>query len=433
MKKDVPSSATTGQTPPLAWRMRPRRLGEYVGQEHIVGPQTPLRRAIEEDRLHSLILYGPAGSGKTSLAAVIADATAARFVRLSAVSAGVKEVRRVLEEAAVDRGDGRGTVLFIDEIHRFSKSQQDALLPGVEDGIVVLIGATTENPFFEVNSPLISRSRMYTLKPLADADVLEILRRAVADRDRGLGGEGVEVDPAVLPLLATAAGGDARAALNALETAVRAAAADDGGLSVELARRIAGGRALVYDKSGDAHYDVISAFIKSIRGSDPDAAVYWLARMIDAGEDPKFIARRLVIFASEDIGNADPHALMVATAAAEAVQFVGLPECRLNLAQATLYLAVAAKSNAVIKAINAAAKDVRSGVGHEVPIHLRDSHYGGAKKLGHGQGYRYPHEFSGRWVDQEYLPEGLKGRKYYKPSDSGVEKKIAERLRKLRK
>ena len=415
----------------MAWRMRPRRLSEYIGQEHIIGPQTPLRRSIEEDQLHSLILYGPAGSGKTSLAAVIADATAARFVRLSAVSAGVKEVRRVLEEAAVDRGDGRGTVLFIDEIHRFTKSQQDALLPGVEDGVVVLIGATTENPFFEVNSPLISRSRIYVLKQLTDTDVTEILRRAVSDKDRGLGEEGVEVDQDVPPLLAKVAGGDARVALNALETAVRAA--DDGQVSVELARRIAGGRALVYDKSGDAHYDVISAFIKSLRGSDPDAGVYWLARMLEAGEDPKFIARRLVIFASEDIGNADPHALMVAVSAAEAVQFVGLPECRLNLTQATLYLAVAAKSNAVIKAINAAAKDIRTGAGYEVPTHLRDSHYGGAKKLGHGQGYRYPHEFPGRWVDQEYLPENLKGRKYYEPSNSGVEKKIAAHLRKLRK
>ncbi len=423
----------TGQTPPLAWRMRPRDLREYTGQDHIIGPDAPLRRAIEEDRLHSLILYGPPGSGKTSLAAVIANATAATFVRLSAVSAGVKDVRRVLDEAAKAREEGQGTVLFIDEIHRFNKSQQDALLPGVEDGVVVLIGATTENPFFEVNSPLISRSRMYVLKPLADAEVQEILRRAVADVDRGLGGKEVDVDEGVPLLLAKAAGGDARAALNALETAARTAAADDGKLSIELARRIAGGRALVYDKGGDAHYDVTSAFIKSLRGSDPDAAVYWLARMIDAGEDPKFIARRMVIFASEDIGNADPHALMLATAAADAVQFVGLPECRLNLAQAALYLAVAAKSNAVIKAINAAAKDVRTGSGYEVPAHLRDAHYGGAKKLGHGKGYRYPHASSDHWVDQEYLPENLKGRRYYEPSDSGVEKKIAARLRDLRK
>lgn len=433
MKNGTPSASGTGQTPPLAWRMRPRELREYTGQDHIVGPDTPLRRAIEEDRLHSLILYGPAGSGKTSLAAVIANATVARFVRLSAVSAGVKDVRLVLKEAVKAREEGQGTVLFIDEIHRFSKSQQDALLPGVEDGVVVLIGATTENPFFEVNSPLISRSRMYVLKPLADADVTEILRRAVADVDRGVGGEGVEVDPGVPPLLAKVAGGDARAALNALETAVRTAATDDGKLSIELARRIAGGRALVYDKGGDAHYDVISAFIKSLRGSDPDAGVYWLARMLDAGEDPKFIARRMVIFASEDIGNADPHALMVATAAADAVKFVGLPECRLNLTQAALYLAVAAKSNAVIKAINAAAKDVRTGSGYAVPAHLRDSHYGGAKKLGHGQGYRYPHDSPGRWVDQQHLPDNLKGRRYYQPSNSGVEKKIAEHLRKLRK
>lgn len=433
MKRPTPDPGRTGRSSPLARRMRPQDLHDYAGQDHIIGPDTPLRRAIEEDRLHSLILYGPPGSGKTSLAAVIANATAATFVRLSAVSAGVKDVRRVLDEAAKAREEGQGTVLFIDEIHRFNKSQQDALLPGVEDGVVVLIGATTENPFFEVNSPLISRSRMYVLKPLADAEVQEILQRAVADVDRGLGGKGVDVDEGVPLLLAKAAGGDARTALNALETAARTAAADDGKLSIELARRIAGGRALVYDKGGDAHYDVTSAFIKSLRGSDPDAAVYWLARMIDAGEDPKFIARRMVIFASEDIGNADPHALMLATAAADAVQFVGLPECRLNLAQAALYLAVAAKSNAVIKAINAAAKDVRTGSGYEVPAHLRDAHYGGAKKLGHGKGYRYPHASSDHWVDQAYLPENLKGRRYYEPSDSGVEKKIAARLRDLRK
>ncbi len=405
MNKPTSKSGRTGQLPPLSWRMRPLSLKEYCGQKHIIGPGKPLRRAVEQDQLHSLILYGPAGSGKTSLAAVIAKTTAAEFVRLSAVSAGVKDVRRILGEAAAQREDGRGTVLFIDEIHRFNKSQQDALLPAVEAGTVVLIGATTENPFFEVNSPLISRSRIYVLKPLDQTDLAVILRRALSDSRKGLGGLGLEVEEAAVVLLAKAAGGDARAALNLLETAARLAQGGDRCLTADLAREVAGGRALVYDKSGDAHYDVTSAFIKSLRGSDPDAAIYWLARMIEGGEDPKFIARRMVIFASEDIGNADAQALLVATAAAQAVQFVGLPECRLNLAQAVLYLALAKKSTAVIRTINAAAKDVRTGAGYEVPPQLRDSHYSGAKRLGHGG--------SGA---EGFLPEKLRGRRYYDPS-----------------
>lgn len=412
--------------------MRPHGLDDYFGQEQIIGPGTPLRRAIEEDRLHSMILYGPPGVGKTSLAAVIAEATQARFISLSAVSAGVRDVRKVIDEATEARRAGDSTILFIDEIHRFSKSQQDALLPAAEDGVVVLIGATTENPYFEVNSPLISRSRIYVLRPLGVDDLLTILRMAETDADRGLGGSGLEIEADALESIATAADGDARRALNALETAARLASSGDGLLTVELAQAVTGAKTLNYDKDGDAHFDVTSAFIKSLRGSDPDAAVYWLAKMIEAGEDPKFIARRMVIFASEDIGNADPQALLVATAAASAVQFVGLPECRLNLTQAALYLAVASKSNAVIEAANSAATDVRSGVGYEVPVHLRDAHYAGAKKLGHGQGYKYPHSFPGRWVDQTYLPEKLVGRRYYKPSNSGLEKKISEHLRKLR-
>ncbi len=419
--------------PPLAHRMRPRSLDEYFGQEDIVGPGTHLREAIDKDRLHSIILYGPAGSGKTSLAAVIAATTRATFVQLSAVSSGVRDVRAVIESAAGRRTAGERTILFIDEIHRFNKGQQDALLPAVEDGVITLIGATTENPFFEVNSPLISRSRIYVLRPLSNMDVAEILKGALEDNERGLGRQGIKIAPKTVELIAGSAAGDARAGLNTLETCARLAGDGPGSrITAALAKEVTSGPLITYDKSGDAHYDVISAFIKSMRGSDPDAAIYWLARMLDAGEDPKFIARRMVIFASEDVGNADPHALLVATSAAQAVQYVGLPECRLNLAQAAIYLAVAAKSNAVICAINAASGDVRTGAGDEVPTHLKDAHYPGAKKLGHGRDYKYPHSFEGRWVKQQYLPESVAGKRYYKPSNSGLEKKIAEHLGKLR-
>lgn len=412
--------------------MRPRALDEYIGQEHILGAGAPLRRAIEDDDLHSLILYGPPGAGKTSLAEVVARATKATFVKLSAVSATVRDVRAVIEDARTAGQLGETTVLFLDEIHRFNKSQQDALLPAVEEGVIILIGATTENPFFEVNSPLISRSRLYVLKPLGVEELKEILERALNDKERGLGSWGLAYDPEAVTAIAEEAGGDARAALNMLENVARLVSGASKRMSLESVRELMGGKSLNYDKNGDAHYDVISAFIKSMRGSDPDAALYWMARMIEAGEDPKFIARRMVIFASEDIGNADPQALLVAASAASAVQFVGLPECRLNLAQAAIYLSVAAKSNAVIKGIDAAIADARTGAGYEVPPHLRDAHYPGAKKLGHGKGYKYPHNFEGRWVDETYLPEKLAGRRYYEPSNSGLEKKIGEHLRKLR-
>jgi len=417
---------------PLAFRMRPRDLGEYIGQARIIGEGTPLRHAITADEQHSFILYGPAGSGKTSLASVVAKATAADFEPLSAVSATVRDVRAVIERARERRGAGGRTILFLDEIHRFNKGQQDALLPAVEDGVITMIGATTENPFFEVNSPLISRSRIYVLEALSVSDLQEIMRRALADTERGLGSMDIKVDGQALDILADVAGGDARRALSALETSARLALAGDGRVTAALAKDVAGKRTIGYDKAGDAHYDAASAFIKSLRGSDPDAAIHWLARMLEAGEDPKFIARRLVIFASEDIGNADPQALLVAAAAAQAVQFVGLPECRLNLAQAAIYLAVAAKSNAVIKAIDTAISDLSKEAIGPVPAHLRDSHYPGAKKLGHGRGYQYPHSLPGRWVDQQYMPDNLIGKRYYEPSNSGLEKKIAEHLEKLR-
>jgi putative ATPase len=412
--------------------MRPRTLDEYFGQAAIVGPGTPLRRAIERDELHSLILYGPAGSGKTSLAVVISASTQAAFERLSAVSAGVRDVRAVIERAAQRRLEGRRTVLFLDEIHRFNKGQQDALLPAVEDGVITMIGATTENPFFEVNSPLISRSRLYVLERLTVDEIKKILESALADRERGLGEQELAVEAEAIDLIADKAGGDARRALNALEATARLALEADSLITRALSEAVVGARVIAYGKDGDAHYDAISAFIKSMRGSDPDAAVYWLARMIEAGEDPKFIARRMVIFASEDIGNADPQALLTATAAAQAVQFVGLPECRLNLAQAAIYLAIAAKSNSVIQALGSAAADVRAQGDGPVPTHLRDSHYPGAKKLGHGKGYKYPHDFPGRWVNEQYLPDHLVGKHYYLPANSGLEKKIAEHLARLR-
>ncbi len=418
--------------PPLAYRMRPRDLKEYVGQAAIVGASTPLHKAIISDQLHSIILYGPAGTGKTSLAGVIACISQASFERLSAVSASVRDVRAVIKQATERRSKGGKTVLFLDEIHRFNKGQQDALLPAVEHGVITLIGATTENPFFEINAPLISRSRIYILTPLTVKELKKILNNALKDRERGLGDLALKVELKALNMMADLAGGDARRALNILEITARALIEDDKVITTEMVQEVAGHRNISYDKAGDAHYDAVSAFIKSLRGSDPDAALHWLARMIEGGEDPKFIARRMVIFASEDIGNADPQALLVATAAAHAVQFVGLPECRLNLAQAAIYLSIAAKSNSVIKAINGAISDVHKEGLKPVPMHLRDSSYAGAKKLGHGKHYKYPHDFPGRWVDQVYMPENLKDRKYYFPSNSGLEKKIAQHLEKLR-
>ena len=400
---------------PLASRMRPRTLDEFVGQTEALGPGTPLRLAIEQDALSSLILYGPAGTGKTSLARIVAGMTEAHFAELTAVSAGVKDVRTVLDEARERlKMSGQRTILFIDEIHRFSKSQQDALLHAVEDRLVVLIGATTENPFFEVNAPLISRSRVIEFKPLAADEIRGIVERAAADADRGLGGR-VALLPGATEGIVTLAGGDARIALSLLEMAAQSAPRDDEGraaISEAEVARVTAARALPYDKDGDVHYDVISAFIKSMRGSDPDAAVYWLARMVHGGEDPKFIARRMLIFASEDVGMADPQALLVAHAAFKAAESVGWPEARINLAHAAIYLALAPKSNAAYLAIDEALADVREGEARQVPDHLRDRHRPGADSY---PAYRYPHDYPGATVEQQYLPDGLAGRRYYRP------------------
>ena len=412
---------------PLAARMRPRTLDEFVGQQAAVGPGTVLRTAIEIDALSSLILYGPAGTGKTSLARVIGGMTKAHVTELSAVNAGVKDVRQVIEEAR-DRlkMNGRRTVLFIDEIHRFNKSQQDALLHAVEDRLVVLIGATTENPFFEVNAPLISRSRVVELTPLGDDDIRTIVERALVDETRGLGGS-VVLEPEALDRIITLAGGDARVALTTLELSAQIARAEapvapDAGeaaapgapatVGPDIIARATALRSVPYDKAGDAHYDVISAFIKSMRGSDPDGAVYWLARMVAGGEDPKFIARRMLIFASEDVGMADPQALLIAHAAFKAAESIGWPEARINLAHAAVYLALAPKSNAAYLAIDEALADLRDAAAERVPDHLRDRHRPGSDAYPE---YLYPHDFPGARVDQQYLPDGLVGKRYYRP------------------
>jgi putative ATPase len=407
-----------GPGAPLAARMRPRTLDELVGQEHLLGPGSVLRGLVEDDRLRSVLLYGPAGTGKTSFAHVIANATQAHFEQLSAVTSGVADVRAVMEEARERQaGTGRRTILFIDEVHRFSRTQQDALLPGVEAGWVVFIGATTENPFFSVTSPLLSRSLLFRLEPLERDALKAIVERALADPERGLGGRFTASDD-VLDLIAGKAEGDARVALNALDAAAeRATARGETAIVAEDIEEALRQRLVRYDRAGDQHYDVISAFIKSMRGSDPDAALAWLARMIHAGEDPRFIARRMVIFASEDVGMADPQALLVATAAAHAVEFVGLPEVQLNLAHAAVYLAKAPKSNAVIESIGAAMSDVENEGQGAVPSHLRDAHYPGAKALGHGTGYKYPHDFPAGSVEQTYMPEGFEGKRYWEPKD----------------
>jgi len=412
---------------PLALRMRPQTLADFVGQEEVVGDGTYLKRAIEEDQLPTTIFWGPPGSGKTTLAFIIANMTRAYFEQISAVTSGVAEVRKLIKEAKDRRAmHGRRTTLFIDEIHRFNKAQQDALLPAVEEGVIILIGATTENPYFEVNSALVSRSKIFRLVPLNEEEVRRVVKRALADRDRGLGGLNLEVDEEALEHIVHTAGGDARVALNTLEAAALMALQSEGSGKIDLrtAEEAAQRKALLYDKWGDKHYDTISAFIKSLRGSDPQAAIYWLARMICAGEDPRFIARRMIIFASEDIGLADSRALLVADAAARAVEYVGLPECRLNMAHAALYLALSPKSNSSIKAISAATREVEQGETPPVPPHIRDSHYPGAAFLGHGRGYLYPHNYPGNYVKQTYLPEGLEGREYYQPGETGEEASI---------
>jgi putative ATPase len=403
------------ETAPLALRMRPQRLEDFVGQEQILGEGSALRLAIAEDRVSSSILYGPPGSGKTTLARVIANTTGSVFEELSAVSATVKDVREVIAAARERLGaNGQRTILFLDEIHRFNKAQQDALLPAVEEGTVTLIGATTENPYFEVNSALLSRSQIYELEPLSEEELSVIVRRGMSEL-------GAALSDQLVALIAMRSGGDARNALNILELAWQTAQAEGAPLTEDHVEDAARKRPLVYDKGGDAHYDFISAFIKSMRGSDPDASVYYLAAMLEGGEDPRFIARRMVILASEDVGNADPRALLVAVAAAHAVEHVGLPEAQLNLAQAAIYLARAPKSNAVIAALRDAQKDVRDHGHVRPPDALRDAHYYGAKKLGRGQGYIYPHS-DPRGFEVDHLPDPLKGKKYYRPSGSGEER-----------
>jgi len=419
---------------PLAARMRPRTLDEFVGQEHIVGEGRLLRRAIQADQLTSVIFWGPPGTGKTTLAMIIANTTKSHFAAISAVMAGVADIRRLIDDAKERRNlYGQRTIVLVDEIHRFNKAQQDALLPHVEDGTIVLIGSTTENPYFEVIPALVSRSQVFQLRPLTEDDLLALLRRALADKERGYGNWKVRVDDEALQHIARIAGGDARRALNALELAVTTTPADKQGwvhVTLQVAEDSIQRRALLYDKDGDAHYDTISAFIKSLRGSDPDAALYWMAKMIYAGEDPRFIVRRMIIFASEDVGLADPQALVVATAAAQALEWVGLPEAQYALAEAALYLATAPKSNST-GAYWKALADVEQEGKVEVPDHLKDASRD-AEALGHGEGYKYPHAFDRHWVEQQYLPDAIKGRRYYEPGSLGYEKKIREWLEWLR-
>ncbi len=412
---------------PLAWRMRPRDFSEFLGQEHVLGPGKLLRRAIEADRFMSLILYGPPGTGKTALAHLIALRSQAHFVSLNAVTAGVADIRKVVQEAAEERkSSGKRTILFIDEIHRFTRVQQDALLPDVEQGNIILIGASTSNPFFAIIPALSSRSQIFEFKPLDEQHLRSLILRAAADKERGFGNLSIDLAPEALEFIIAKANGDARRALNALEIGVLSTAPDAGGrilYDLRTAEESIQKKALVYDE--DEHYDTISAFIKSMRGSDPDASLYWMAKMIVAGEDPLFIARRIVIAASEDVGNADPRAIIVATAAYQAVERIGMPEGAIPLAQAAVYVAAAPKSNASYLGIQEAMNDIEAGKLAPVPDHLKDSHYKGAARLGRGKGYKYPHDYPGHFVAQNYLPQK---REYYRPTEQGEEKRIRERL-----
>ncbi len=431
--EDRPSPEAIPHRQPLAARMRPLSLNDYAGQSHILAPGQLLRRAIEADRVQSVIFYGPPGTGKTSLAQIIARQTRSQFERLSGVESNVSDMRRVLSAAANRlENTGRATILFIDEIHRFNKAQQDVLLPDVESGVIKLIGATTHNPFFFVNSPLVSRSQIFELRPLTAEDLMGLLQRALTNSERGLGHLRIRAEEAALRHLAVLSDGDARKALNSLEIAALTTEPGPDGvlhLTLEVAEQSIQKKAVVYDGDGDAHYDTISAFIKSMRGSDPDAALYWLAKMIHAGEDPRFIARRIVICAAEDVGLADPMALVLANAALAAAEFVGWPEARIPLAEATIYLATANKSNSAYRAIDAALEDVRSGRTMPVPAPLRDASYQAAAQLGHGVGYQYAHDGRDHFVAQDYL--GAE-RRYYEPTEQGVEKKIKERVEKWR-
>jgi putative ATPase len=433
---DYMREQTMEQESPLAQRLRPSTIEEVVGQEHIIGKDKLLYRAIKADKLSSIIFYGPPGTGKTTLAKVIANSTKAEFLQMNATTSGKKEMQEAVQKAKDNLGMfQKKTILFIDEIHRFNKAQQDYLLPFVEDGTVVLIGATTENPYFEVNGALISRSNIFELHPLSNQEIQEIIKRAVYDEEKGMGSYGADISDDALEFLADMAEGDARTALNAIELGILTTEASEDGkihITLDVAEQCIQRRAFRYDKSGDNHYDTISAFIKSMRGSDPDAAVYYLAKMIDAGESVTFIARRIMICASEDVGNADPQALQVAVAASQAVERIGMPEARIILSQAAIYIASAPKSNAAYMAVDEALNVVRTKRVSGVPNHLKDAHYKGAAKLGHGIGYQYAHDFPNHYVKQQYLPDTLVGTKFYRPSENGYEKKIKDHLQFLK-
>lgn len=435
---DYMRANTMEKESPLASRLRPTTLEEVVGQQHIIGKDKLLYRAIKADKLGSVIFYGPPGTGKTTLARVIANTTSANFRQINATAAGKKDMEEIVKEAKDSLGMyGKKTILFVDEIHRFNKGQQDYLLPFVEDGTLILIGATTENPYFEVNGALISRSRVFELKSLENDDIKELIRRAVYDRERGMGSYDAVIEEDALEFLSDVSNGDARAALNAIELGVMTTErnAEDGKIHIdmEVAQECIQKRAVRYDKNGDNHYDTISAFIKSMRGSDPDAAVYYLARMLYAGEDLTFIARRIMICASEDVGNADPQALVVAVSAAQAAERIGLPEAQIILSQAVTYVASAPKSNAACVAIFEALQAVKDHKTMPVPVHLQDSHYKGAAKLGHGQGYLYAHDYPNNYVKQQYLPDGMAETEFYRPTENGYEKKIKDHLSFLKK